>query len=153
MGGILQLIELSFRAVLAGVRCDMRDLTMLPGLFFLWMLSPSYSASIWEQIQDPDGSTSTTTTRDNSPAGVSGGFWGSLLEHREQSEDISFRNSQRHKNHQIETLGGENAKRQILPSSLRSLHTLHTEYEEDYGEMFDQEESRTEQLFKSHHQQ
>ena len=105
-------------------------------IIFLPLLLPcSSAASIWEQIQEPAGASNSSPGQTN--AGVSGGFWGSLLGHRSQQsgagEHNTFRNSQR----KIES------KRQILPSSLRSLHTLNTEYEDDYGEMFTPEESRT----------
>ena len=105
-------------------------------IIFLPLLLPcSSAASIWEQIQEPAGASNSSPGQ--TTAGVSGGFWGSLLGHRPQQggggEHNTFRNSQR----KIES------KRQILPSSLRSLHTLNTEYEDDYGEMFTPEESRT----------
>ena len=126
----------------------MRDSTMLPRIIFLWvvMIVPCCSASIWEQIQDPaatrDSTSHSSPVQDN--PGVSGGFWGSLLGHRQgqsEGEHNTFRNSQRRP--QIETAGAEHSKRQTLPSSLRSLHTLNTEYDEDYEEMFTPEESRT----------
>ena len=116
----------------------MRDSTMFPTIILLsGLILPSSSASIWEQIQDPAGArgSGSDSSSVQGNAGVSGGFWGSLLGHRQQqSEHNTFRNSQR--NSQSEN------RRQILPSSLRSLHTLNTEYDEDYGEMFTPEESR-----------
>ena len=116
---------------------------MFPVIIFLAVtILPSSCASIWEQIQDPAASRDSTS--DSSPvgsnAGVSGGFWGSLLGQRQQQsggegEHNTFRNSQRNPQSQN--------KRQTLPSSLRSLHTLNTEYDEDYEEIFTPEESRT----------
>ena len=126
----------------------MRDIAMFPMIIFLSVILPSSSFSLWEQIQDPAGSSSSSSH--SSPvennAGVSGGFWGSLLGHGQKGggEQNTFRNSQR--NRQIEA--AEN-KRQTLPSSLRSIHTLQTEYEDSEGEMFMPEESRTEQLINT----
>ena len=150
------IFRLSFRAELVGVRCNergvRRDIAMFPIIIFLPLIFPCSSFSLWEQIQDPAGSSSSSSSSPvQNNAGVSGGFWGSLLGHSQQQsggEHNTFRNSQR--NPQIER-ADENSKRQILPSSLRSLHTLHpTEYEDDGGEMFTREETRTDQHFNTH---
>ena len=75
------IFRLSFRAELVGVRCNergvRRDIAMFPIIIFLPLIFPCSSFSLWEQIQDPAGSSSSSSSPIQNNAGVSGGFWGS----------------------------------------------------------------------------
>lgn len=154
-------------------RCSETSRRMM--IFFLTIICQCSSSSIWEQMPVTDQSPAGHITV--KPAGLSGGFWGSLLgssaEQKQESEENIWRQSELRSERLVQS------RRRVLPSSLRSLHTLNTEYhdqnydqnydqdydqdydqnyDQDYdydytveqGEVFSPEESRADQVTKTH---
>ena len=77
--------------------------------------------------------------------GSQGGFWGQILQHSKdeqtQGEKYSSKNSE-----QLITIAsdsvlpaGSQKQRKNIPESLRSLHTIYTDYDEDYDDYYNDE--------------
>ena len=89
-------------------------------------------------------------TQVNQPAqpqnrGSQGGFWGQILQHSKegqtQGEKYSSKNSERLVTIASESVlpAGSQKQRKNIPESLRSLHTIYTDYNEDYDDYYDDE--------------
>ena len=123
-------------------------------LVLLTLICQGSSFSIWEQMPVKDKSPVGDIT--TNPPGLSGGFWGSLLGHSSQPGESDVKTSPES---EVRSERLVQSRRRVLPSSLRSLHTFTTEYEDqdydyDYsveqGEVFSPEESRANQVTKTH---
>ena len=77
--------------------------------------------------------------------GSQGGFWGQILQHSKegqtQGEKYSSQNSERLVTIASESVrpAGSQNQRKNIPESLRSLHTIYTDYDEDYDDYYDDE--------------
>ena len=76
--------------------------------------------------------------------GSQGGFWGQILQHTNEGQTV--RGGEQFYSQNSEPLvtiasesvtpGGSQKQRKIIPESLRSLHTIYTDYDEDYDNYY-----------------
>ena len=97
-------------------------------IIFLTVISQCSSFSLWDQMRD----SAPVLDVPEKPAVVTGGFWGTLLGHPTQQKQHSEQNSLRNSQQLTKTSARlvDLSKRKVLPSSLRSLHTLNTDYDD-----------------------
>ena len=87
--------------------------------------------SMWDVL--PGSGADHVTTHGHHSAPVSGhGFWGQIMKHEAETNSVPSQQ------HSLSSSGKRKRRRKVIPASLRSLHTIATDYN-DYEEQYDEE--------------
>ena len=83
--------------------------------------------SMWDVLPGSGGGHATVSAHGHHSAPVrSHGFWGQIMKHEAETNNVPSQ-------HSLSSSGNRKRRRKVIPASLRSLHTIATDYN-DYGE-------------------